>query len=70
MKNFVVDRDSFFIGGAVMGFVITLVGLILPFPSQMTFILPAILSSCVILLGLIGINLCKKGGHKYDKSRR
>ena len=60
MKNFTVDRDSFFIGGAVMGFAITIVGLILPFPSQIMFILPSILASCIIILGLIGINLLKK----------
>jgi hypothetical protein len=51
-----VDRDSFFVGGAVMCFAITLMGFIFPFPSQISFLLPIIFTG-VIIIGLIVINL-------------
>jgi len=59
-SKFVVHRDSFFIGGAVMAFAITLVGFLLPFPNQFSFIFPIILSACFILIGLIFINLKRR----------
>jgi len=58
-----VDGDSFFIGGAVFGFAVVLIGLFLPFPNQISFMLPIILSSCIILLGLICINIMEQGGY-------
>jgi len=56
-REWIVDRNSFFMGGAIFGFAILLIGFILPFPNQISFILSIIFSSCVIMLWLIFINI-------------
>jgi len=71
MINSTVNRNSFFLGGAMMGFAITIMGFIFPFPNQISFVLSIILSSFVLIVGLILITLIeKKEEGKYGKSRR
>jgi len=60
-----VDRDSFFIGGAVFGFAATLIGFILSFPNQISFLCSIILSSDFLLLILILLNKKEKKEEKY-----
>ena len=62
---------NYWIGAGVMGFAITIMGFVFPYPDQISFMFAIILPSCIFMLGLILITLIeKKEEGKYGKSRR